>query len=85
MITCKKATEYASRAMDKTLPLYARVLLRFHLKVCAYCKRYEEQLRMLREAVRGQDAIAVEDNSESLSNDAKVRIGNAVRAEIIKD
>lgn len=52
MISCRKATELASRALDAPLSRRERLALRLHLWVCQRCRRYRRQLLLLRQAVR---------------------------------
>ena len=52
ILSCKEATRYASRAQDTRLSAYERWKLKMHLKVCAKCTRFEQQLGFMREAMR---------------------------------
>jgi len=52
IISCKDASRYVSRAQDTRLTGWERWKLRMHLKVCAKCLRFEQQLRFLREALK---------------------------------
>jgi len=52
IISCKDASRYVSRAQDTRLTGWQRWTLRMHLKVCAKCLRFEQQLRFLREALK---------------------------------
>ena len=52
ILSCKDATRYASRAQETRLSAYERWKLRMHLRVCANCTRFEQQLDFMREALR---------------------------------
>ena len=52
LLSCKEATRYASRAQDTRLSAYQRWKLRMHLMVCGNCTRLEQQLGVMREALR---------------------------------
>jgi hypothetical protein len=52
ILSCKDATRYASRAEDARLSGFERWKLAMHLSVCAHCTRFEQQLRVMREALR---------------------------------
>ncbi len=52
MFECKQITELVSEGMDRKLPLWRRMGIRFHLMMCKLCSRYERQLKKLREAAR---------------------------------
>ena len=52
IISCKEASRFVSQAQDARLSTFDRWKLRMHLKVCAKCMRFEEQLRFLRKALQ---------------------------------
>ena len=52
LIRCKEATRLVSQMQDRNLGPVERFLLKFHLGVCAACKRFETQVRFLRLAMR---------------------------------
>ena len=51
-ITCRHAHELLSERMDRPLPVWSRVRLQMHLRVCAACARVEQQMDFMRKAVR---------------------------------
>lgn len=53
MISCKRATELASKSMDQRLTLVERLSLTFHNIICYLCRDFLRQLKCLRGAVRG--------------------------------
>jgi len=51
ILSCKEASRYVSQAQDAPLSAFGRWKLRMHLKVCANCARFAQQLRLVREAL----------------------------------
>ena len=52
ILSCKEASRYASRVQDGRLSAWERWKFEMHLKVCAKCTRFTEQLEIMREAMR---------------------------------
>ena len=80
MLNCKEVSEKVSESIDRTLPLHYRLQLKMHLLMCKYCKRFKNQLLMIRGAARLEDPA--EDNVEPrqcLSKEACQRIKQAMR------
>ncbi len=70
-----------SKSMDRKLTLYQRMGIRFHLMMCALCRRYQQQLLFIRSVLRrngGTDDI----NCQSLPADARERIEKKLTDEI---
>lgn len=72
MFNCKEVTQIVSESLDRKLPLYQRMGIRFHLSMCRFCWRFRKQLLILRKAVRFQDKY-VEDAKHPLTLNAKTR------------
>lgn len=51
MLTCRETSRLLSEGADRYLSLRERLAVRLHLWMCAPCRRFEVQLRWLREAV----------------------------------
>ncbi|MDA8178876.1 MAG: anti-sigma factor family protein [Desulfobacteria bacterium] len=82
MLSCKDVTQLISQSMDASLPIGKRIGMRLHLLMCKFCSRYERQLLLIRETVRG--IVATEGKSgeppgETLSEEAKDRIRKSLR------
>ena len=45
MLSCKEITENANKYLEKDLPLFTRLKVKMHLKMCIHCQRYVEQLQ----------------------------------------
>lgn len=48
MYSCRRAAELTSRGMEEPLPGLQRLLLRAHLAMCAGCRNFSRQARLLR-------------------------------------
>ncbi len=47
--------------MDRVLPFYQQMMIRFHLQMCKYCARFHDQSLLIRKAIRTE-----EDSDEEL-------------------
>jgi len=52
MLNCQDATRMISEAQERRLGHLERVSLGLHLALCAACRRFEQQLPLLRRAMR---------------------------------
>lgn len=79
--TCRDMSRLLSDAMDRDLPFHMRARMRLHLLTCVLCERYKDQLHLIREALRKDDA-GMEDKGSAkkpcLSAEAKERIQRAL-------
>jgi len=57
MFSCKKITSMISESMDRDLSLYKRMGIRFHLMMCALCRRYQKQLLFIRSVLQQSDDV----------------------------
>ena len=79
--TCKDLAPWMSESLEQPLSRRRRIILQLHLMICAWCKRYNEQLRALRVISR---RLAVEDapdtplSSVTLSPEARERLKRAL-------
>ncbi len=51
--TCREVHQLVSERMDRALTLIERTRVRVHLMVCPACTRFDDQMRLLRRAMRG--------------------------------
>jgi hypothetical protein len=51
LVHCKEASHLLSHAQDNRLSVWETVRLRLHLYACAACRRLEQQIGFLRQAV----------------------------------
>jgi hypothetical protein len=52
MFNCKEVSRRVSESMDNELPFLHRAMIHFHLMICRYCRRFKNQLLVLRDACR---------------------------------
>ena len=83
-LRCAEASRLSSAALDRPLSRTERVALRGHLLCCASCRRFRRQAWALRDLAREAGrtmASPLPQPSAALSNDARARIGERLRAE----
>lgn len=51
-ISCKEASRLISQGMDRSLPLWERARLLFHLRICDACANFNRQVQFLRRALK---------------------------------
>jgi hypothetical protein len=79
MLTCKEASVLVSEGHDRKLRWHERLGLRIHLWSCANCRRFERQLRLIRQRLRaGASVDAREGLDTHLSAEARERIRDAI-------
>ena len=71
-VSCKEASELASRAMDATLPLSSRFALKLHHRICENCARFAVQLNVIHRVI--QTNAPCDTYEATLSQEAKHRI-----------
>ncbi len=79
--TCHDMSRLISQSMDQSLPLSHRMRMCIHLWICGLCRRYQQQLALLRTVLRKGDWRLSEGNRPSqpgLPPDAKARIRQAL-------
>ena len=52
MLTCRDASHLLSEGQERPLRLGERLGLRLHLWMCVSCRRFEQQLALMRRAMR---------------------------------
>lgn len=52
MMNCREATRMLSEAGERRLGLGERLSLRLHLALCGACRRFGQQVGLLRQAMR---------------------------------
>ncbi len=51
--TCREVHRLVSERMDRSLTLIERMRVGTHLMACPACSRFDEQMQLLRRAMRG--------------------------------
>lgn len=62
LANCKEAHRLTSEGMDRNLTLAERSRVRAHLLVCAGCRNFDQQMRLVRRAMH---AFAVPDADDT--------------------
>jgi len=73
-----------SESMDRKLPLGRRMGIRFHLMMCSLCRRYQQQLLLIRSVLR-RDKETDDISGQTLTEDARERIEKKLTDELPKD
>ncbi|MDP1658120.1 MAG: zf-HC2 domain-containing protein [Methylotenera sp.] len=80
MLTCKQASQIISQSLDSPLSQSERMKLRFHLFICGACTRFNQQLRLLSNAIQRIRYTTENDSTIQLSLEAKARITSAIES-----
>lgn len=81
MYSCQDMSRLLSDAMDQSQPWHMRLRMRLHLRICILCRRYKQQLALLRDVLRKSDNKLTDvdhTNAPGLSPEAKARIQRAL-------
>lgn len=76
--SCKDVAALVSQSLDTRLALRRRIGVRLHLLMCVYCRRYERELRWLRQAL---DRVRRDAAAGRLDESARKRIERELREE----
>ena len=76
MLSCKQASQLISASLDRPLTLSERIVLRLHLIICKYCKRFSQQLQTMR--------VAMTTLAQSIENDNSIEMPVALKNSITK-
>jgi hypothetical protein len=80
LLNCKEASKIISQSLDDPLSWPDRMKLKLHLFICNACTRFNQQLRLIKNAVLRIKIETENDASIQLSLDAKARINRAVES-----
>jgi hypothetical protein len=80
LLNCKEASKIISQSLDNPLSWSDRMKLKLHLFICNACTRFNQQLRLIKNAVLRIKLETENDASIQLSLDAKARINRAVES-----
>lgn len=75
--SCKKIAKLISASQDQTLPWQSRLVMKLHIFVCKYCKRFEKQIHHIDAMIQkaGKDGLP---SHQHLSQEAKRRINDSI-------
>lgn len=63
-----------SQSLDRPLSFRERFEMKLHIFICAWCKRYLKQITQMQESVRLKAEKEINNESSTLSNEARERI-----------
>jgi len=72
--SCKHMSQLSSERLDRPLTMRERITRRIHLKMCTWCRRYENQLQFLRNQFKHYASQYPEKSPEKLPEVSKKRI-----------
>lgn len=84
MFNCKKVSRLVSESLDRKLPLYQRMGIRIHLLMCKFCRRFQQQLMLIRETLRAESLYEDTEPYLSLPLEAQKRIKRFLRNNLDK-
>lgn len=76
---CHDMTRLISQSQDSPLPLGTRMKMRLHYWICAWCKRYCDQIHFVRKALHICPEEPVPPSGPALRVEAKERLRQALR------
>lgn len=81
LLECQEVSRLITHSMDEPLTLRQRLLVRWHLLVCRYCRKFQKQLFWLRKILQSKSKMTdkVRTNDVGLSNEAKERIKEVLK------
>lgn len=81
LLECQEVSRLITHSMDEPLTLRQRLLVRWHLLVCRYCRRFQKQIFWLRKILQTKSKMTdeVRTNDVGLSNEAKERIKEVLK------
>lgn len=80
--TCAEMSRLTSRAFEQPLPLKMRIRMRLHFAICAWCRRYFEQLNFLHRSAPRLSRRVEELPGAGMSAEMKRRIALRIKAEL---
>jgi len=80
MLTCKEATQLISKSLDRQLTRRERFAVCLHLMMCKYCKRFSQQLLVMRAALNRMTKLIENDDSILLPVETKTRISHSIES-----
>lgn len=80
LLNCKQASQIISQSLDNPLSWPDRMKLKFHLFICNACTRFNQQIRLIKNAVHRIKFETENDATIQLSLEAKARINQAVES-----
>ena len=81
MFNCKDVSLKVSESLDRKLPFYQRMMIRFHMMMCRYCARFQQQLLLIKQIARYAKPLeSTTEDSVKLSEDARSRLKQTLKS-----
>ena len=77
---CAEMSRLASKALEQSPSVRTRLQMRLHYLICAWCRRYFEQVRFLHDSAPQLDLELGELPGRGLSTEAKNRIAQRIKS-----
>jgi hypothetical protein len=74
MLNCNQTTQLVSQSLDRRLTLSERFALQLHLMLCKFCKRFSQQIQIMRVNMKTLINTIENDDTIKLPSSAKNRI-----------
>jgi hypothetical protein len=74
MLNCNQTTQLVSQSLDRRLTLSERFALQLHLMLCKFCKRFSQQIQIMRVNMKTLMNTIENDDTIKLPSSAKNRI-----------
>jgi len=74
MLNCKQTSVLVSQSLDRQLTWRERIAVRIHLWICVYCRRFAQQLNLIRRMMQAWQQQATDQSEFALSQAARERI-----------
>jgi len=74
MLNCKQTSLLVSQSLDRPLTWRERWAVRGHLLICVYCRRFTQQLKLIRRHMQNWQLQTAERNDLELPLAARERI-----------
>ena len=78
MLSCKQASELLSQSLDRPLRRRERWTLRLHLWLCTACRRFGQQLMLIRLAIEKALSETEQNENLRLSPEARARMAKVL-------
>lgn len=79
MLDCKQTSQLISQSLDRKLTLRERCALQLHLILCKFCKRFSQQLQIIRVSVKSLVDEVEKNDTILMPSDVKERISNVFK------
>jgi hypothetical protein len=80
MLNCRETTQLISKSLDRHLTWRERFAVNLHLVICKYCKRFSQQLGVMRTAFNRIAKLVETDHNIQLPMATKTRIANSIES-----